>query len=496
MPLDTARGDVQDMFDTWRKCRDVIAGEKAVKLQGVRYLPKIDPGQKDATYQMYLKRASFYNGTARTRDALLGMTFHRDAVFNIPGQMEDQLHDITCSGVPANDFAASVLDEVICVGRAGILIDMQTDPVEQSERRPYWVLYKAEDIINWRIARVGGKYITTLVILHETEEAADPKDPYIQQCIDQWRVLELKNGAYVVTVFRKEKKDGKDDFVVYEGPMIPLRRGEPLAAIPFVPLNALTATWDLVKPPMLDLVEVNLSHYLTSADHEWGAHMVGIPTPWGVGFPKAWENKPIPLGPGAVWQLNGPHAQAGMLEFKGEGLGALEKLMDRKEGQMAVLGSRILEQIPQEAETAEAVRARNSASHASLRTMVNTVSAALTRALNIHAFWIGLDVKSGDVSVELNKEFFELTLAPDDIRAEVLRWQSGGSSFQTFYALMERAGRTTPGVTVEEELALIKSEETVRMQKDLQKQKSMLALQPKPPVAKPPVAGVKPGGLK
>lgn len=468
MPIDSPRKEYLLMNGAWVKCRDVVAGQDAIKVKNKAYLPKLG-GQTEIEYQSYLFRASFYNGTARTKEGLVGLVFYKDPDIKVPvvvlKKVEDQLQDVSLDGVALNDFGLQVLDEIIAVGRYGMLLDMQDEETPQAERRPYWVGYQAEDIVNWRVQKVDGKYKTVLVVLRESQEDANPSDPYAAKTTEQYRKLELIHGVgltsrYRQTVWRKEPN--KATSYVQVGPdAFPTRRGQSLDFIPFVPIHAGGITWDVRKPPLLDMVEVNLSHYLTSADLEWGAHWTGLPTPWGVGFPAAMKGKSVPLGPTAVWQLEGQYAKAGMLEFTGQGLQSLSTLLDRKEEQMASLGSRLIEHKsrPAPEETAESVKARNASTHASLRTMAGAVSLALTTMLRWHVWWAGFDVKDQDIAVDLARDFFEQTLSADDVKAELLRWQSGASSFDTFYYAMTKGGRTKPGVTAEEEHAAIEAED-------------------------------------
>ncbi len=54
----------------------MLAGEDAVKAGGEKYLPRLD-SQSDVEFANYVKRASFFNATARTSEAYLGLIFRR-----------------------------------------------------------------------------------------------------------------------------------------------------------------------------------------------------------------------------------------------------------------------------------------------------------------------------------------------------------------------------------------------------------------------------------
>ena len=53
------------------------------------------------------------------------------------------------------------MQEVISVGRAGTLMDWEED----YEQRTYASAYRAEDILNWRVDRVYGHIVPTMLVL-------------------------------------------------------------------------------------------------------------------------------------------------------------------------------------------------------------------------------------------------------------------------------------------------------------------------------------------
>jgi hypothetical protein len=75
-------------------------------------------------------------------------------------------------------------------------------------------------------------------------------------------------------------------------------------------------------PPILDLVNLNLAHYLINADYQHGCHFTGLPTPVVSGY-EAKENEKLYIGSAVAWVFPNPEAKATYLEFTGQGLGAL-----------------------------------------------------------------------------------------------------------------------------------------------------------------------------
>jgi len=450
------------------RCRDVVAGTDAVKAKGVLYLPALDSHKEDVTkYDAYIKRALFYNATGRTVAGLSGGIFQKAPSVETPSaDVTEHAKDITLTGEPLDMFALKTTKEYLTTGRYGILVDMATE--EAVEPRPYWAGYRAEDIINWRFKKMGGDQELSLVVLRETSEDIDPKDEFIAKIVTQYRVLRLSSdGIYSQQIYRRKGGNGSDaDEYVPGDVMIPERRGRALNFIPFA------LPWAVNAPPLLDLVDVNLSHYRASADLKHGLHMTALPTPWVSGYTGD-KNKPLKIGSGTAWALD-VNGRAGMLEFTGRGLGAIRTDMDEMQKMMASLGARLLQEPPRYAETALSVSMRHSSDFATLRTLAQIVEQQLTWALKVHGWWLNSKNLVTDMpeNVELNKTFFDQTISADELRAMLLALQSNSISYKTFYARLSGAGWMREGISDEEEI------------KDIQSQPPILGIAPLASAAK------------
>jgi hypothetical protein len=129
--------------------------------------------QSDEDYAAYRARASFFNATARTAEGYSGLIFRRppfvkapegppaQAPAGIAKAMSQFVNDVDMHATSLFGYAKNVVNEVIGVGRAGTLIDWEGE----FEKRVYASLYTAEQIINWRVARVNGRNVPTLIVL-------------------------------------------------------------------------------------------------------------------------------------------------------------------------------------------------------------------------------------------------------------------------------------------------------------------------------------------
>jgi hypothetical protein len=372
-------------------------------------------------------------------------------------------------GTSLNQYAKNILTEVISVGRAGTLIDWESE----SENRVYASIYAAENILNWRVERINGRNVPTLVVLYEPHGGVATKgDEFEAQTTEQIRVLKLvpaASGEHAchVELWRPEvladghhrKKSGKTKWKLMET-NTPLRLGKPLPALPFVFHGPQHSRPDVDKLPLADVIAVNLDHYRLNADYKHGVHFTALPTAWVSGFEKG---ATLRIGSSTAWVTEQPGAKAGYLEFTGQGLMTFERAMDRDERLMALLGSRLLENNKKVGETAEAIELRQTGEHSILGNIALSVSNSLSQVLRWAYWWNSTeetpdDVSAEQVTIELNTDYSDKGLTSQDLQAIVGAWQAGAISRDTMLDLFRRGEVLPESRTSEEETALISRE--------------------------------------
>ena len=474
MPVNTAHPDYETMLPKWLRARDVLAGEDAIKAGGTKYLPKLAE-QVDDDYHAYKMRGVFFNATARTLAGYVGMIFRKPPYLRLPQAgsalgkaMAEFNNDTDLLGTSLYGYAKQVVSEVVSVGRCGSLVDWEGG-AEQGEDRAYVALYRAEQILNWRVERVNGRNIATLVVLHEPEGGArlNPADPFDSTTGEQIRVLKLVDGSSLMADGSKEGlrcvvevwRPGKNprEWVLADT-RVPMRLGRPLPLLPFVfhgPDHARAA----VSPvPLDDIIAVNLGHYRMDADYKHGLHFTALPTAWVSGFDK---QSCLKIGSSVAWVADHLGAQAGFLEFQGQGLTSFERALDHAERLMSVLGSRLLEGQKKIAETAEAMQIRQSGEDSILGAMAASVSESLTQALRWVFWWnstvaLPEEVTDEEALLDLNTDFRTHGMSAQEITALVAAWQNGAISQDTMFELFRRSEILPDGRRNEEENSLIK----------------------------------------
>jgi hypothetical protein len=444
MPVDTKHDEYLDSLPKWTRCRDAVSGTDAVKGAGKVYLPPLS-GQSPEEYRAYVDRAMWYGATERTVDGLMGAVFRRGAVIDVPEVMQEDIKDITKSGIPLESFSKKLMVEVLTTGRYGVLID--APEMLEANQGPHWCGYPAESIINWRTEPINGFQILTLVVL--TECVNKSEDGFKVDKIEQIRVLQLDGGIYRQSIWQFEEETKKWKLIQL---MVPTIRGVYLNYIPFLFFSPKSLTSCQENPPILSLVDINFSHYRSSADLEHGRHFCGLPTPWVAGFPATTTLK---VGSSTAWVTDRTDARAGMLEFTGQGLGALERALEDKEALMAVLGARLLEEKSRNVEAPDSLRIRYYGEQSVLRSITLTVSSGIKKLLEWHLQW---RKAVGTVTFSLNTDFVDTRLSSADLIALVSAWQSGAISYETMFYNMKQGELTPPGVEAETEKQLIQEQ--------------------------------------
>lgn len=456
--VSTTHPQYDDALPLWQKCRDMVAGQEAVHAAGESYLPRLAE-QSTKEYEAYKSRALVYNAAGRTLDGLTGLIFRRPPTIDVPDAADYMLTDVNTSGTPLLTFCEQVVDDLVAVGRVGLLADYpqtenpaRTQAEEQAAgARPYITLYRAESIVNWRFERIGNRNQLSLVVLSEMH---DEPDEFEVRHIPQLRVLRLEDGAYRFELWRQRKDAAGRQSWVMEVRVTPLMAGKPMDFVPFLICGPMGIDHRVRKSPLLDLVNVNLSHYMTTADYEHGLHFTGLPTPVITGH-QAEDGAKFALGSSVVHVLPNADAKAFFLEFSGSGLEHLSTRLAEKEAMMASLGARMLAPEKRQAEAAETAAIHRSGENSVLASLAMAAGAAISTALT---WCLRFAAIAQDAKVELNTDYLPAGMTAQEMTELVKAWQSGAISYSTMYDNLQRGEIARHGVTAEEEKALIEAE--------------------------------------
>lgn len=432
MPVDTQHSEYTNNKTIWQKVRDACDGQEAVKSAGEDYLPQLN-GQDDKAYDAYRLRAQYINFTGRTLDISLGQLFRKPptGLDEIDAEIID---NINLSGQSFFYFSRNIASEVFKTNRAGVLVDWSDDL-----SRPYLTMYRAEEVINWRVSNINGNNALSLVVLHGKKEKP-LADIFRIELVDVWRVLLIEEGKYIVRDYSKDTEGFKID-----AEFVPLMNGAPLDFIPFYFVSTFGNSVEIHKPPLLDFANVNLGHYKNSADFENLLHWTGAKTVVTVGYGK----NVVPIG-GAFDLPEGGNAF--FLEASSDS--GLKEEMKHKEEQMAAMGTAIISGKGRYVASAETSKITSEGEYATLADIANSMSDSMSIIMSTLDMWAG---GSGEIQVEYNTDYEAAKVDPTVLMQFMAAVQGGAMSWETFFYNMQTMELYPDGWTIEEERASIES---------------------------------------
>lgn len=180
---------------TWMIIRDCLLGDQEIKDKGETYLPRM-ADMDGIEYDRYLDSAVFFNMTARTVNALVGTIFQRDPkIEGIPKSLDESFAKVIWNGISMVSFMTGCAEGLVAMGRYGILCDMP-----EKGGTPFIRGYDAENIVDWQMDWVDGRYVPVQIILREFIEINTRTVGEIRKYKIIYRVLSLDfDGQQLIT---------------------------------------------------------------------------------------------------------------------------------------------------------------------------------------------------------------------------------------------------------------------------------------------------------
>ncbi len=411
----------------WLRIRDCIEGSDDVKSKRTAYLPQLT-GQSSAEYNAYLARALFVSFSDRTLKGIVGLMTEREPQIEAPDEMRTFFEDTDNQGTSFFELLRSVTEEVMSMGRTGLLIDF---PVEGGHA--YTVHYAAENILNWNTDPTLRNL--NMLVLQEEKFWPQPNTIHFISRYTEFRLLRLNQvtSNYEGEIWRRSTADTSLGSLNRRAIIEPRVRGAPIDIIPFTFITSNGLQTQLSKPPLLDIVDVNLSHYRTSADLEHGRHFTALPVPVVSGVD---SDTPLKVGSEQAWILPPHQAKAFYLEFTGQGLQSLEKALQEKADQMAIFSTRLMDNSGQGSESPDNVRIRHSSDAANMTRIAETIENGFNRHYNLIKEMEG--IPGPPVKITLNKHFLDPRMPAAELREIVKAFTEGSINEETLIFNLQR----------------------------------------------------------
>lgn len=382
MAADSKHPQYKKRAGQWERCRDCYDGIDAIRAKTTLYLPKLSRYQKPEDYDAYLNRAVYYPAFPRAVEALVGAAMREAPTVEAPPRVLEELKDVDGLGTSVETVIGQVVRELLIGSRMEIAQDV-------TGTRCLWTLYRAEDFLTWLFAvRDGRPYLTRAVVVQKGYEADEKTDEIRETEIYR----ELTQDSQGRTFLQRYRRVAGGKFEKVGGKVALLTPAQqPLSRVPLTVADLPTISgrpYSPPKPVLLDMADMALSHFRTSADLEHGAHYVALPTPY-VATEADAPRKTLRLGAGAVWWLP-KTAKVAYLEVSGQGFNALENIMARKARQIMAIGGRAVSEPVRHAETALAAQIKDQEDHSLMSVVIGTAERAVERAIALHMEWLGI----------------------------------------------------------------------------------------------------------
>ncbi len=425
----------EEMESAWEIVDAVERGTLYLRSRGEDYLQR-NFAETDGAYAYRLSSAILFNAFARTKNALVGMVFKRDVKLadDNPQQIVDQWENIDNAGTHGAVFAKEFFGKMMRDGHAAILVDMPPALAagatladeRATNRRPYWVMYEADQIVNWRTQIINGQTVLTMVVFEE--ETLEPDGEYGVEEICRYRVFRRQNGAVSWQLYREiEDKDGKEKLILEQEGATNLT--EIPVAIGYSRKTGLMTS----SPPLLDIALLNLAHYNKYSDFSTLLHLT-LPILCRKGFDPSIEN--LAIGPYTVIDTT-TDGNVWYAEPSGNGLKPQAEDLKEREDRMSKLGLALISsKTPSKNQTATETILDNLQEQSDLATAARSCQDALELALSFHAQYLGLEAGS----VELGSASSELTLTPEKMKLLIEAVGASVLSVETVQDIFARAG--------------------------------------------------------
>jgi len=449
-----ANWDYANWRSIWMAIRHAMIGEVEIKKHGTEYLPQPE-GMDEGQYAAYLDRAVFYNMVYRTVTGLTGAIYRRDPrVMKAPPKVTELAKRISKDGLSLKMFAKVITQEMLSTGRFGVLADKAD--ADSFTAKPYLAGYTCENILDWTTIEIDGRDEFDYILLREfivdrrlyemVGDVITPSATY-GQLYAVYRVLRLiynedeNRWEYRQETYARESADAD----LTEEPTIttPMIYGVPMKRIPFRFFNATTNLPDIEKPPILDILTLNLSHYKSYAQLEHGRFYTANPVYYVSG---GQEDDEYHIGPSVVWEI-GVGEKAGIIEFNGSGMKSLENALMQKETQVASLGGRLLGDSSTAGQSDNQVKLKDRNEQSLLLNVTTVLNENFTELLIILCSWMNED--GSKLEFRVNQDFLIDQAAAREFRAITMMYQDGLIGIEIVYEYFLKADVIPEYVTLE-----------------------------------------------
>ena len=425
--------DVIAMMADWSIMAAVTKGTNYLRDMCETYLPQ-EPREDDDAYQTRVDRSVLSPYTSRLIETAAGAILRKPIHLEGDPYWLDLAQNIDGIGSNINEYARRALVSSLTYGHSAILIDYPTATgamnlaEERAQgRRPYFVHIDAPQIWGWRKEATTNRLLQ--VRIHDY--SVRPINEFGEEQIEEMRVI--YPGRYDLYTLGQEVVEFSES------------GGYSLTEIPLVPIYSNRRGVLQSQPPLLDIANLNITHYQRQADLIHALHIAAMPTlvleGWDdtTGSATMGVNYAIAMQPGN----KAYYVQADATSFDAQ-MAELQSL----EQQMSTLGVTKLFGQKFVAESAEAKRIDQAQSNSVLSIISQELESALNQAFAFAAQYVGIEPPE----VTIDRDFDYYRLIGQDISVLAQLNQLGKISDSMLLEVLRRGEILPDNINIEDEM--------------------------------------------
>lgn len=449
----------QRMEADWPMITALLGGTRAMRAAGEKFLPKF-AGEDAAAYRARLHSSFLFPAYRDAIDKIVAKPFGKPIqVENAPEELDYLQDNADAKGNSLTQFGSDTFRGGLSYGIVVVIVDMPRNPNKEVNKRPYFSLYRAKDVIGGKGRRneATGEIEVTQIRLQEWEvvESSDYREEQLS-VIRVWNApeMDLEAGAILqkgtIEIWKKRVDDAAhklDDLYEHDFPGIPIAIFDP-GEIDFLE----------AAPPLLDLAWLNIEHWQSRSDQRSILHYARAYQMLISGMTEDEQRKINGFGVNQVWFAKDPEASAQVIEHTGASIEAGERDIQSLEERMETLGAQALVQRSgNQTATAKAIDDGKSLSQA--QHWVANLEQTLRLCYRHAATWLDAELDD-QFNLEVFKDFGMTMRRKDDLDFLDKARGRGDLSRGTWLREVKKRGVLGDDVDVEAELLAIEDEMT------------------------------------
>jgi hypothetical protein len=427
--------DAIAMMADWSVMAAVTKGTNYIRDLSETYLPQ-EPREDDDAYQTRVDRSVLSPYTSRLIETAAGAILRKPIHIEGDPYWLELAKDIDGIGSNINEYARRALVSSLTYGHSAILVDYPTAmgarnlAEERAQgRRPYFVHIDAPQIWGWR--KEPGTNRLLQVRIHDYD--VRPLNEFGEEQVEEMRVI--YPGRYdLYTLGRSTETVSLDETGGYS-----------LDEIPLVPIYSNRRDVLISQPPLLDIANLNITHYQRQADLIHALHIAAMPTLVLEGWDDTTGSATMGVNYAIAMQ---PGNKAYYVQADATSFDAQMQELQALEGQMSTLGVTKLFGQKFVAESAEAKRIDQAQSNSVLSIISQELESCLNQAFAFAAAYVGIEPPE----VTIDRDFDYYRLIGQDISVLAQLNQMGKISDEMLLEVLRR-GEILPDDTNIEEAA-------------------------------------------